>query len=96
MLLLYPKVQANAIQLHYWFRDESHNMDAFVQNKCEYEFLGILREIANTFEADVIVETEPIGNGGLKRIFKIILKAEQKKRSDNYSNCDCTNYNNFN
>ncbi len=79
MLLLIPQKQANAIQLHYWFGDESHNMDAFVQNKCEYEFLGILKEIANAFEAEVIVETEPLGNGGLRRIFKIVSRAEQKK-----------------
>lgn len=35
----------NTIELHYWFNDESHTMNAIVLNKCEYEFLGIAKEI---------------------------------------------------
>jgi hypothetical protein len=54
-------------------------MDAFVQNKCENEFLGILRELALKFNSEVIVETEPIGEGGLRRWFKVISKEENKK-----------------
>lgn len=79
MFLYMPQNQPNAIQLHYWFSDESHSMDAFVQNKCEYEFLGILKEIAIAFEAEIVIETEPLGDGGLKRIFKIVSRTEQKK-----------------
>lgn len=29
----------NTIELHYWFNDDSHTMNAVVLNKCEYEFL---------------------------------------------------------
>lgn len=54
-------------------------MDAFIQNKCEHEFLGILREIAVKFNAEITVETEPIGEGGLRRWFKVISKEENKK-----------------
>ena len=36
----------NTIELHYWFNDESHTMNAIVLNKCKYEFLGIAKEIA--------------------------------------------------
>lgn len=28
----------NIIELHYWFDDESHAIDAIVFNKCEYGF----------------------------------------------------------
>jgi len=69
----------NTLELHYWFNDDSHSMNAFVQNKCEYEFLGILKEIANTFEVELIIETEPFGEGGLLRRFNIFtLNSENK------------------
>jgi hypothetical protein len=67
MLLSLPQKPANSIQVHYWFGDESHTMDALVQNRCEYEFLGILKEIASSFNAEIIIETEPLTNGGLRR-----------------------------
>lgn len=54
-------------------------MDAFVQNKCEYEFLGIIKEIASKIESEIIIETEPLADGGLKRLFKIVAKTENKK-----------------
>ena len=54
-------------------------MDAFVQNKCEQEFLKIFKEITGTFNAECIIETEPLAPGGLLRIYKIISKGEGKK-----------------
>lgn len=67
------------IELHYWFKDGSHLMDAFIQNKCEYELLGIIREISSAFNVDIIIETEPIGEGGLRRWFKLTSREENKK-----------------
>jgi hypothetical protein len=72
-------LDGNTIELHYWFEDKTHTMDAVVQNRCEYEFLGILREIATTFNAEILIETEPLADGGLKRWFKIISKEENRK-----------------
>lgn len=72
-------LRGNTLELHYWFENESHTMDAVVQNRCEYEFLGVLKEIAATFNADVIIETEPLAEGGLRRWFKIIAKEENIK-----------------
>ncbi len=72
-------LNANTLELHYWFDDNSHSIDAFVQNKCEYDFLGVIKEIASTFNVEVIVETEPLADGGLRRWFKIISKEENKK-----------------
>jgi len=69
-------LSGNTLELHYWFENDSHTMDAIVQNRCEYEFLGVLKEIAATFNADVIIETEPLAEGGLRRWFKIIAKEE--------------------
>ncbi len=72
-------LSGNTLELHYWFGDKTHTMDAVVQNRCEYEFLGVLKEIAATFNAEIIIETEPLADGGLKRWFKIISKEEDKK-----------------
>lgn len=69
----------NGIELHYWFDDNTHLMDAIVQNKCEYEFLGIVKEIAVTFKVQITIETEPLADGGLRRWFKIATKDENKK-----------------
>lgn len=53
-------------------------MDAFTQNKCEFEFLGIIKEIANVLDVEIIIETEPFAEGGLRRWFKILQKGEKK------------------
>lgn len=66
----------NTIELHYWFNDDSHTMNAVVFNKCEYEFLGIAKEIAQKLKVDLEIETEPIGEGGLRSWFKF--KAKDK------------------
>lgn len=72
-------IEENKVEVHYWFSDNTHSMDAYIQNKCEYELLGILKEISNTFKIEIIVETEPLDNGGLRRWFRIVSKEENKK-----------------
>lgn len=72
-------IDGNTVEVHYWFNDNTHFMDAFVQNRCEYELLGILKEISNTFKVEITVETEPLENGGLRRWFKLASKEENKK-----------------
>lgn len=79
MAYYYPYKAFKSIELHYWLQGSSHSMDAFVQNKCEYEFLSLIKEIAATFNTEILVETEPLAEGGLKRIYKVISKAEGKK-----------------
>lgn len=72
-------LDADSIELHYWLNNKSHSMDAFIHNECETEFLGILKEIATTFNVHIFVETEPLANGGIRRWFRIISKNESKK-----------------
>ena len=78
MLTLFPSFNGTSLEIHYWFKDESHSMDATVQNKCESEILGILKTIAAVFGEEILIETEPVGEGGLIRFFKIILKKSSK------------------
>ena len=72
-------LKANTLELHYWFNDNTHTMDAFIQNKCERDFLDIINEVAKTFDIAIIVETEPLSEGGIKRWFKVISKNENSK-----------------
>lgn len=72
-------LQGNTLELHYWFDDKSHTMDANIQNKCEYDFLGVIKEVATTLNLEIVIETEPLADGGIKRWFKIISKEEGKK-----------------
>lgn len=72
-------LEGNTIQLHYWFKDNTHFMDAFVHNKCETEFLGLINEIASVIGIDVLIETEPLETGGLISWFKVKLKGHSKK-----------------
>lgn len=69
-----PILNENTIELHYWFNDDSHTMNAIVFNKCEYEFLGIVKEIAQKLKIELDVETEPLQEGGLRSWFKFSSK----------------------
>ena len=69
----------NTIEIHYCFNDVTHSMDAFVLNKCNYEALNIIKEVSRLLSIEIIVETEPFGNGGLRAWFKILAKEEKKK-----------------
>ena len=69
-----PIIKGNTIELHYWFNDDSHTMNAIVFNKCEYEFLGIVKEIAQKLKIELDVETEPLQEGGLRSWFKFSSK----------------------
>lgn len=61
-------------QLHYYLRDNSHSMDAFVRNKCEKEILALAEEVAKNLGIPVLIETLPYAEGGLKEIWKLIGK----------------------
>lgn len=64
-----PIFKGNTIEFHYWFNDDSHTMNAIVFNKCEYEFLGIVKEIAQKLKIELDVETAPLQEGGLRSCF---------------------------
>lgn len=66
--------QANKLELHYYFRDNSHSMNAFVRNQCERELLSIYKEVISLFDIDAEVESEAFDEGGLKEVWKFIGK----------------------
>lgn len=69
-------LDANTIEIHYWFNDGSHTMDAVVFNQCEHEILGIINEIAVKLNVQIDIDVEPLGEGGLRAWLKLI--GEQK------------------
>lgn len=76
----YPTTDVSTVEFHYWLgRNDTHTMDAFVQNKCEHEILASIKVLAAALDLVITVETEPLGNGSLKRIWKIISTQEEKK-----------------
>ncbi len=65
-------LHANQIELHYWFNDETHSMNAIVFHKCGNDFLCIANELANKLNINVEIEILPLENGGLRSVFKFI------------------------
>jgi len=72
-------LNGNTIELHYWLKGSSHSMDAFIQNKCERELLSLIEEITHAFNSPLIIETEPFGEGGLRRWFTIVPGVQNNK-----------------
>jgi hypothetical protein len=68
------RINSNKIELHYYFDDESHTMDAFVRNKCEHEILLIITDIASILELDLKIESEALIEGGLKEWLTVLAK----------------------
>jgi len=66
--------KANKIELHYFFRDETHTMNAFVRNECEKELLTIFKEVIQSLDIEIDVDSEAFKEGGLKEIWKFLGK----------------------
>jgi len=65
---------SNGLQLHYFFRDESHTIDSILRNECEKELLYLFKEIAETLELSIRLETEPTEEGGFKETWRFLGK----------------------
>lgn len=78
MLLLPENNKVNTLELHYWLKGNEHTMNAYVQNRCELEFLIVVKEVAHYLGHEIYIETEPLANGGIRRWFKVITKGENK------------------
>lgn len=65
---------ANRLELHYYFDDgdDSHTMNAFVRNRCEFELLQIYTELQKELELDVKIETEAFEEGGLTELWTFL------------------------
>jgi uncharacterized protein YjcR len=73
------------LQLHYFLKDELHSVDAFVNNKAEYELLRIFKEVTSILEleGELQFETIAIEEGGIKAFYKLISKKKNKRKIKN-------------
>ena len=63
---------ANKLELHYFLRDETHTMNAFIRNECEKELLIIFKEVAQSLELNIEIESEAYKEGGLKEVWTFL------------------------
>jgi len=63
---------ANKLEIHYYFGDSSHSMNAFIRNECEREILSIIKKASNVLEANLAIEIEAHQEGGLKDVIKFV------------------------
>jgi len=66
--------KSNRLQLHYYFKDNSHTIDSILRNECEKEILHIYKEISNTLGLQLRLETLPTEEGGFKETWRFIGK----------------------
>lgn len=60
-------------QVHYYFDDESHSMNAFVRNRAEKDLLEAVKRITELTDTTFEVETEAFNQGGLIETLNFII-----------------------
>lgn len=58
-------------QIHYYFDDNSHSMNAFVRNAMEKELLNLISEVGKTLNIDMQIDSEVKKEGGLIDTFNL-------------------------
>ena len=58
-------------ELHYYLKDNSHAMNAFIRNKAEKDFLEAVKRIGELLDSEFKIETEAYQEGGLKELIVI-------------------------
>jgi len=62
------------LEIHYYFNDQSHSMEAEIYNKCSEKIVIIFKEIAQILEVRIDIEIEGAKEGSLIEIFTVIYK----------------------
>ncbi len=63
------ETQVKKFELHYYFGDDLHQMDAAIRHRCEGELLKILGELSHVLHAPLSIETVAYSEGGLKELY---------------------------
>lgn len=64
--------EANKLELHYFFNDNSHQIDALVRNKCEAELLAIAYEAAVALEISLNINSDIVAEGGFRDFWNFL------------------------
>ncbi|WP_321308643.1 hypothetical protein [Marinifilum fragile] len=62
------------LELHYFFNDSTHTMDAVTRNKCEHEFLEIVKQLGHLLNLEISIDSEAYQEGGLRELWTILIK----------------------
>lgn len=60
-------------QVHYYFDDESHSMNALVRNRAEKDLLEAVKRVLEISDVSAEIETEAFSEGGLIETLNIII-----------------------
>lgn len=60
------------LQVHYYFDDASHSMNAFVRNRAEKDLLEAIKRISELLECPFEIETEAYQEGGVVETIALI------------------------
>lgn len=63
---------ASKLEIHYYFNEDTHTLDAHIRNKCEYELLAIVNEIAQELGVALKIDSEAYTEGGFKDKWKFL------------------------
>lgn len=62
----------NQLLLHYYFHNDSHEIDAIFRNECEKELLMLFQEVINDLDLHIRIGAGPPKEGGFIEIWKFI------------------------
>jgi len=63
---------ADKLELHYYFNDDSHDIDAILRNKCEAEIIAITLEAANILQIPIHLTSGVNLEGGFRDFWKVL------------------------
>jgi hypothetical protein len=63
---------ANKFELHYYLQNESHQINAFLRNKCEAELLAIIAEISVILNVETELVATAVKEGGFREFWDVI------------------------
>jgi hypothetical protein len=62
------------LEIHYYFDDDSHTMNAFVRNKAEKDLLEAIKRVGSILDNEnLVIETEAYQEGGVIEILTILV-----------------------
>ncbi|TLD85082.1 hypothetical protein LS70_000565 [Helicobacter sp. MIT 11-5569] len=68
-------IEKQNLQIHYYFNDESHSMNAHIRNAMEKELLSFISELGTLLNLEIKIESKAREEGGLIDDFIIIINS---------------------
>jgi hypothetical protein len=65
---------SNKLELHYYFSDSSHTINAVLRNACERELLQLFKGVIELLAFEIDIESEAFSEGGLKEKWTLLGK----------------------